>query len=366
MIMSLLAFFTPPPPLIPDDYDGINSAGVFSYSDPLACLLLGVFIYFALALYGKYRNKRTADALYNALSPLLDRNFSAPASSSGLISDGPTDFFVFSTGRRALASLHTVLTLVPRQDPLQLLSQLLWKFYDLRYQPRDRLTLDFLLDANAAAALPDFAWAVVHKSELTTIKENRWDLTFTRTTEHPSLPPALSVMSEFADVSEALFKLNVSPSVTLSALLATPSFTSYLRSLSRVLLEINLPDSKHAQDILPLVDAIFALVDLFAAGKVVLRPETKAKIRKVRDDVEKEIKEDETREKREEAAEDKKAAKRKAEQDKIAKLSPAEQKKVAFLCSWVYYAISHFNLQLLERNHKRAVKKSQGKVVRKA
>lgn len=143
---------------------------------PQACLLLALLVYLALALYGKHRNRRTANALYSALHPLLAHNFSTPASSSGLIADGPTDFFVFSTGRRALASLHTVISFVPRQDPLQLFFNTLWQLYDLRYQPRDTVTFDFLLDSDAAAALPDFVWAVVNKSQLTTIKDNRWDL----------------------------------------------------------------------------------------------------------------------------------------------------------------------------------------------
>ncbi|KAH0839735.1 DUF1682-domain-containing protein [Lanmaoa asiatica] len=392
--MSLLALFSPPTPFLPDEYTGTEFRWRFlvfrpALFVPQACLLLGVLLYLALALYGKRRNQRTANALYSALHPLLARNFSAPASSSGLISDGPTDFFVFSTGRRALASLHTVLSLVPRQDPLHLLFQSLWQFYDLRYHPRDHLSLDFLLDPDTAAALPDFIWAVVNKSELTTIKDNRWDLTFTRTTEHPSLPPAFSLMSEFADVSDALFKLHLSPSTTLPTLLASPPFLAHLRSLSiadqpherpqsaasyaaqkhttkRVLLDINLPDSQRANDILPLVDAIFALVDLLAAGKVVLRPETRSKIRKAREDVEKEIKEEEIKEKKEEVAQDKMTAKRKAEQDRVAKLSAAEQKKVLVLLSHISFTISHPNRQLLERTHKRAIRKSQGKVVRKA
>ncbi|KAF8138264.1 DUF1682-domain-containing protein [Boletus edulis] len=354
---SLLALFAPPPPPpLSTDYSGTQFAWRFlvfrpALFVPQAILLLAVLLYLAIALYGKHRNQRTANALYNALHPLLARNFSAPASSSGLIPDGPTDFFVFSTGRRAVASLHTVLALLPHQDPLHLFFQFLWQLYDLRYQPRDHLTLDFLLDADAAAALPDFVWAVVNKSELTTIKDNRWDLTFTRTTEHSSLPPMFSIMSEFADVTDALFKLHLSPSTTLSTLLATSPSLTYLRSLSitdqpherpqlaasyvaekhtskRVFLDISIP--KQPSDILPLVDAVFALVDLLAAGKVSLRPETKAKIRKVREDIEKEIREEEIREKKEEAAEDKKAAKRKAEQDKIARLSPVEQKKVSF------------------------------------
>ena len=128
-------------------------------------------------------------------------------------------------------------------------------------------------------------------------------------------------MSEFADVSDAIFKLSLSPSTTISTLLATPPFLAHLRSLSitdqpherphsaasyvaqkhsskRVLLDISIP--QHPNDILPLVDAVFALVDQLAAGKVVLRPETKAKIRKAREDVEKEIKEEEFKEKKEE------------------------------------------------------------------
>ncbi|KAN0097646.1 Protein of unknown function (DUF1682) domain containing protein [Tylopilus felleus] len=370
---SLLALFSPPPPPSFQDYAGSQFHWRFlvfrpALLVPQALLLLAVLLYLAFALYGKHRNQRTANALYNAIRPLLDRNFSAPASSSGLISDGPTDYFVFSTGRRALASLHTVFSFLPRQDPLHLFFQFLWQLYDLRYQPRDHLCLDFLLDSDTAAAVPDFVWAVVNKSELPTIKDNRWDLTFTRTAEHTSLPPSLSLMSEFADVTDALFKLHLSPSVTLPSLLATTSLLTYLRSLSitdqpderpqsaasyvtqkhsskRVILDISIP--KHPDEILPLVDAAFALVDLLAVGKVVLRPETRVKIRKVREDVEKEIKEEEGKEKKEEAAENKMTAKRKAEQDRIAKLSPAEQKKI------------------LERNHKRAVRKSQGKAVRK-
>ena len=227
--------------------------------------------------------------------------------------------------------------------------------------------------------------------------------TFTRTTEHTSLPPALSLMSEFADVSDALFKLHLSPSTTLSTLLATPPFLAHLRSLSitdqpherpqsvasyvaqkhaskRVLLDISIPE--HAEDIIPLVDAVFSLVDLLATGKVVLRPETKAKIRKVREDVEKEIKEEESKEKKEEVcppfffstslfSPSSRLPKTKrlpnARLSKIGSRSSAPPSRKRS-CPSLSHVSTHSRTdhQLLERNHKRAMKKSQGKVVRKA
>ncbi|KAF9247065.1 DUF1682-domain-containing protein [Melanogaster broomeanus] len=375
-LAKLLGAITPPPFIQPEEYDGIQYSWKFLVFRPAlfklqGYLLLALLLYTALALYGKSVNARKANALYTALLPLLSHHFSAPTSSSGLISDGPTDFFIFSTGRRALASLHSVFSLRPRQDPLNFIWQSLWRMYDLRYDPVDELSLDFLFDPKSASDVPDFVWAVVQKSELTGIKDERWDLTFTRTTEHPSLPPTLSLMSEFADVSETLLKLPLTATTTLATLFSSARTQAYLRSLSitdqpperpltvssyleekskskRVVLNLRLPDVGEADEVLEMVEAVFALVDMLATGKVVFRPETRAKIKKVREDTEKDIKQEELKEKTEEAAEDRKAAKRKAEQERIAKLSAAEQKKV------------------LERNHKRAIKKSQGKVVRKA
>ncbi|KAI6164880.1 DUF1682-domain-containing protein [Pisolithus thermaeus] len=363
----MASLLVPAPYSLPEHYDGWQLSWKFLVFRPAilrvqACLLLALLVYVVLSLYGKAINIRKADKFYSSVLPLLSRQFSKPA--SGLISDGPSDFFVFSTGRRAISSLHTVLALRPRHDLLQIIWQYLWSAYDLRYEPFDALTFDFTLDNDAAAATPDFIWAVVRKSELAIIRDQRWDLTFTRTADHPGLDSALSVMSEFADVTETLVKL--SPSST-----STPLFTlissalPYLRVFSitdqpekcpsasalatkskRVILTFNLPEGG-VSHISPLLEGTFALVDLLATGKVTFRPETRAKIKKVRDGVEKAVKEEEEKEKREEVLEDRRSAKRKAEEARIAKLSAAEQKKA------------------LERERKRALKKSQGKLVRK-
>ncbi len=105
--------------------------------------------------------------------PIYEQQFSKP-SSKGLVTDGYSDFFVFSTGRRAVESLHTVFTLRPRHDFLQYIFQTARTFIELQYTPVDDLQLDFKL---STGALPDnFVFAIVAKNELVSIKSKRWDL----------------------------------------------------------------------------------------------------------------------------------------------------------------------------------------------
>ena len=75
-----------------------------------------------------------------------------------------------------------------------------------------------------------------------------------------------------------------------------------------------------------------------------LRPETRTKLKKAREEVEKQLREDAQREKKEEEEEEKAAARKKARDERVSKLSAAEQQKV------------------LEREKKRLLRKSQGKV----
>jgi hypothetical protein len=123
--------------------------------------------------------------------PIFEQQFSKPTN-GGLTQDGNSDFFNFSTGRRGVASLHTVFTLRPRHDLFQWVFQTLMSFVDLHYQPRDEIELDFTL--LPGTSVPDFVWAIVSKSELLSIKQSRWDLvrpaTYTvnaRTNHHTDL-----------------------------------------------------------------------------------------------------------------------------------------------------------------------------------
>lgn len=91
-----------------------------------------------------------------------------------VLSDGPTDFFNLSTGRRGIETLHTVFALNPRHDLLQTLYHVGWGFAQLDYEPTDEVYLDFLLPSTTSSV--GFVWALVNKEELRDIKKSRWDL----------------------------------------------------------------------------------------------------------------------------------------------------------------------------------------------
>jgi hypothetical protein len=327
-------------------------------------LLSAVLFYVAVLFYAKSYNAKLANRWFDAHLPILEQQFSKPTN-GGLTQDGYSDFFNFSTGRRGLSSMHTIFTLRPRHDFLQWAFQVGRTFVDLQYRPRDEIQLDFKL--LPGSSVPDCVWAVVAKDELLSIKDKRWDLTFTRTTENASLPTNLSVMSEFADVTDSLFKQY--GTFSLAKALSDPAILPYFRSLSvtdqpryrpttgplaanerekHLILSLTVPPPAHAAVTAPLVSAVFTLVDCLA--KVSLRPETRIKLKKTREDLDKNLKDEAESDKKEEAVqalEDKKAAKRKAEEERVSRLSAVEQKKV------------------IERERKRSIRKQQGKVVKK-
>ena len=219
--------------------------------------------------------------------------------------------------------------------------------------------------------------------------------------------------TEFADVTDNLLKPH--GPFSLAAVLSSPSVLPYFRSLSltdqprtrpqapvppsrrtkHLVLSLALPPGTHAGATRPLVEAAFKLVDVVAAtggwgvgkgpgGKggagagaslaQSLRPETRAKLRATRERVERELREEAAREKRAEAEAERAAAKKKAEEERLAKLSAAEQKKVSVRVDLASVRDSEacllgsdeglcvVVLQALEREKKRLLRKSQGKV----
>ncbi|OCH94088.1 DUF1682-domain-containing protein [Obba rivulosa] len=373
MATRLLRALTPPPPNISAEYDGLEFRYKFITFRPALFkneifFLLAVGLYLAMYFIGKKANERKVKTWFNAHKPIYDAQFSKPYHKGSLTQDGNTDFFNFSTGRRAVASLHTVFALRPRHDLFQYAFQVGRGLIDLDYRVCDELELDFTF--KDTSNVPECVWAVVAKDEMRTIRNERWDLTFTKTSEHSSLPPALTVMSEFADITENMLKPY--GSFSLTSVLSSPSVLPYFRSLSitdqpstrpesplpaserskRLRLSLRLPGPNGAEATRPLVEAIFQLIDIVAGEtrsargglSAALRPETRAKLRKAREEVDRQLREEAAKEKREEAEEKRTAAKKKAEEERLSRLSAAEQKKE------------------LEREKKRAMRKTQGKV----
>lgn len=157
-------------------------------------------------------------------------------------------------------------------------------------------------------------------------------------------------MSELADVTESLFKLTPAHGTpSLPALISAahahvrvfsitdqpdkrPS-TSVLDTKSkRVVLTLRLPTTTEGmRDVVHLLEGTFTLMDALAAGRVTFRPETRVKIRRVREDMQRVILTEAEKTKKEEVVEDKRATRRRAEEERVARLSATDQKKVGGL-----------------------------------
>ena len=365
---QLIKSVTPPQVILTDAYDGLEYRWKFLTFRPalfsLEPYLIGVVaFYFLFFLYGKSVNRSKTNAWYKAHLDIFNAQFAT--TTPDLIADGNTDFYGFSTGRRTIASLHTVFALVPRHDFAQWMFQTLRSLVDLDYKSTDIVELDFKLADSSD--LTGFVWGVVRKDIMRQLPNERWDLTFTKTSENQALPVNFSVMSEFADITEAMFRS--SGTFSLPTLLKDTKFHPYLRSLTvtdqprkrpftgpvpvekrakHVILTLDLPSGSNTKDTRELVAGVFQFID--ALTKASLRPETRTKLRKAREDVDKQLTIDASREaneEREQAVDDKKAAKRKLEDERIAKLPAAEQQKI------------------IERERKRSARKAQAKIARR-
>lgn len=365
VLPKLLAGLTPPPVNVQEEYDGLQWRWKIFVFRPAyftnEVFMIGALVFYVLFWwYGSTKNKQVANKWLNVHFPLYGQQFSKTETKYGrLTADGYSDFFSFCTGRRNISSLHTVFTFRPRHDFLQYVIQLGRQVIDLQYRPADMLELDFTL--TSGALLSDFVFAVVSKDELVTIKDNRWDLTLTRTTENPGIPSTFSIMSEFPDITDNILKV-------LGPLINDEKIRPYFRSLSitdqprdrpngpllseerekHVILNLTIPPPSRSNDTLPFISGLFTFID--SLTKVHLRPETKVKLRKIREELDKDLKADAEKDKKEEleqAVQDRKAAKKRAEEERISKLSAAEQRKY------------------LEKEKKKSMRKAHSRVIQK-
>lgn len=139
-------------------------------------IILGfIIIYAAIYFLGSRWNSRKANTWYNAHLPVFETQFMKPGLPDTIISDGAADMFQHATGRRGVTSLHTVFSFIPRHDLFQFAFTYGWIVYDLRYDPKDEVLLDFKL-ATSPNDTQGLVWGIVSKDVLPTIRKERWDL----------------------------------------------------------------------------------------------------------------------------------------------------------------------------------------------
>jgi len=233
----LLSFLTPSPALFPsEEYDGyqlrwknlVFRPAEFKYE---GLAVVAVVVYFALYFYGSRLNENRASRWFGAHYPLYQDQFSRPANGSVLLSDGSSDFFAYSTGRRGVHYMHTIFTMLPRHDIFQIIFQKLYGLTDLQYAPKDEVLLDIKLrDKDGLNGEgKGFVWGVVAKNEMQALRKQRWDVSFTKTTDSTIVASSLSVMAEVADITDVLLKS--SSGQVLAKVLNTPSIVKHFKYL---------------------------------------------------------------------------------------------------------------------------------------
>lgn len=134
------------------------------------------------------------------------------------------EFATYATGRQNIAFLDAKLTLIRRFNPIVTLVEAgLGLFFDSFPAPEDKLEAVIypfggkealtvpglpgaaeLRSKDSKSAYDGFVWAIVNKEQMKQIRDDRFDLSITFTKDNAKLPNWLTVMTESAEITEAL------------------------------------------------------------------------------------------------------------------------------------------------------------------
>lgn len=134
------------------------------------------------------------------------------------------EFATYATGRANVAFLDVKLTLLKRFNPISMLAETVAAFmFDsasenhevaeavlIPFDGKEALTVPGLPGAaevrtkDNKSAFDNFVWAIVHKERMKQVREDRYDVSLTVTKDHPKLPNWLTVMTESAEITDAL------------------------------------------------------------------------------------------------------------------------------------------------------------------
>lgn len=134
------------------------------------------------------------------------------------------EFATYATGRQNVAFVDVKLTLIKRFNPFVTIIETVMSFFIesvaapqesveailYPFDGTEALTVPKLPGAaeirakDSKSAFDGFVWAIVHKDRMKEVREERYDISITFTKDHAKLPAWLTVMSESAEITEAL------------------------------------------------------------------------------------------------------------------------------------------------------------------
>lgn len=369
-------------------------------------ILVFLVIIVIVHLIGTSANRRKAKAWVNAHAPILQREFalvgfggrkpltqdieddndnlakSLANESLQLPEDimkekSPQEYATYATGRQNVAFLDYNLTLFKRYSPLTLIVEFgMSLFFDSMPAPTERMeAILYPFDGKEALTVPGhipgaqevrkdpkstydgFVWAVVNKDTMKQLRNDRYDVSITTTKDNAKLPAWATVMSESAEVTDAmltpeLIKALEEAGDLLEHLIVTdqpidqPTKLDETVPKKRIYLTMKVPSSAEYSRVLPLFQYFVRLPDMLVQTAH-FRPEVLRRIRATREDTIKRLQKVDEEEKAEERALEREKAKKLKRDLELKGLSAAEQKKY------------------LEKEKKQELKKSQKKMTQR-
>ncbi|KAK5136689.1 hypothetical protein LTR08_002342 [Meristemomyces frigidus] len=269
------------------------------------------------------------------------------------------EFVTYCTGRQNVAWLHVKLSLYPRYNPFKwAMEAVLAFFFESMAAPVERMEAtaycfdgkekalvagQSFADAGAAAggkesAYDGFVWAVVHKDQMKRLRDDRYDVSLTTTKDHAKLPAWATVMSESAEVTEALLtpelvKAIIEAGEDLEALIVSdqpidaPKKLNDTNPQKRISLSMRLNPSNSNPPTSTTLFAAFLRLPDHLVSTAHFRPEALRKIKATRDDEVRKIRrvdEDAVAEERKTVGD---RVKREERERKLARMSDVEQRK---------------------------------------
>jgi hypothetical protein len=203
-----------------------------------------IFLTILVHLWGTRVNKRRAKAWMSAHATILQKEFAvvgfdkvpkptiddAQASVQEELLDPEKllkektayEYETYATGRQNIAFLDAVVSLHKRYNPILLIVEsVISFFFESIPSPKEKtITTLYAFDGKENQLVPPpmscqrvnagpstydgFVWAIVNKSDMKRLRDDRYDLSLTSTKDHPKLPTWLTVMSENAEITELL------------------------------------------------------------------------------------------------------------------------------------------------------------------
>lgn len=135
----------------------------------------------------------------------------------------PLEFITYASGRQNIAFMHATIKLQRRPNPVGWFGeQLLSFFFEALQAPTDTVTITMSpFDGQDAARsgsgqsskYDNFVWALVNKNNMKRWRDERYDLSLTKTTDWEGLPPWLAVMGESKEIGDIVLSKELKEAV---------------------------------------------------------------------------------------------------------------------------------------------------------